>query len=314
MQTNNSEVSQDGLDLDLKELIQVLLQDKKKLIVISLLITISSMIFAFLSPNLYKAEVILAPAQSSQGDLSGALGQLGGLASVAGINIDNTEGNESKIAQEVMKSWSFIDEFISKNNLSVDLYAANGWNKNENVLLIDNGIFDVNSNKWLTKNENGIVGSPTSWTLFEEFTELLEISEDNKTGLVSVSIEHYSPYIAKQWLDLYIKAINFYMQQRRIGKVTNNIEYLEAQINKTNISEMQDAFYSIMEEQMKNKMLAEASPDYVFVAISPSMVPEEESQPWRILIIILGLFFGLVLSVFIVLGTHYMQKPQSKTL
>ena len=47
-------------------------------------------------------------------------------------------------------------------------------------------------------------------------------------------------------------------------------------------------FYTIIEEQTKNKMVAEASPDYAFVAVSPSMLPEEKSEPNRILICILG--------------------------
>ena len=54
------------------------------------------------------------------------------------------------------------------------------------------------------------------------------------------------------------------MQQRQVEKVTNNINYLQAQIEQTSIAEMQEVFYNIIEEQTKNKMLAEASPDYVF--------------------------------------------------
>ena len=55
---------------------------------------------------------------------------------------------------------------------------------------------------------------------------------------------------------------------------------------------MKEVFYTIIEEQTKNKMLAEASPDYVFVAVGPSMVPELNSQPKRALICILGTLLG----------------------
>jgi len=96
-----------------------------------------------------------------------------------------------------------------------------------------------------------------------------------------------------------------------MAKVTRNIEYLEAQIKKTNIAEMQEVFYTIIEEQIKSKMLAEASPDYAFVAVSPSMVPEEKSQPKRALICILGTLLGGMLSVLWVLVMHYGRKQQS---
>ena len=45
-------------------------------------------------PNQYKATALLAPAQSSGGGLSGALGQLGGLASLAGVSIGGGESSE----------------------------------------------------------------------------------------------------------------------------------------------------------------------------------------------------------------------------
>ena len=95
------------------------------------------------------------------------------------------------------------------------------------------------------------------------------------------------------------------MQTRQVAKVTSNIRYLEAQIAKTSIAEMREVFYTIIEEQTKNKMVAEASPDYAFVAVSPSMVPEEKSKPSRALICVLGTLLGGMLGVVIVLIRHY---------
>ena len=50
----------------------------------------------------------------------------------------------------------------------------------------------------------GELRPPTSWELFERFGEMLSVSQDKQSGLVSVSIEYYSPVLAKEWLDLYI--------------------------------------------------------------------------------------------------------------
>ena len=137
---------------------------------------------------------------------------------------------------------------------------------------------------------------------------MLIVSEDKKTGLVSVSIEYYSPLLAKQWLDMYLQAINEHMQRRQVEKVSRNIEYLEDQIAKTSIAEMQGVFYTIIEEQIKNKMLAEASPNYAFSVVSPSMVPEEKSQPKRALICVLGALLGGILSVLWVLVRYFLKS------
>lgn len=115
--------------------------------------------------------------------------------------------------------------------------------------------------------------------------------------LVRVSLEHYSPYIAKEWLDLYLKAINEHMQERQVTKVSNNIEYLKQQIDRTSMTEMQAVFYNIIEEQIKSKMLAEANPDYAFTPVNPSMIPEERSRPKRALLCIFITLVGGMISV-----------------
>ena len=295
-------------EIDLRELFGVLWAGKIKIIAITAVFAIASVIYALSVPNQYKATALLAPAQSDGGGLSGALGQLGGLASLAGVSLGGGEGGEAQIAQEIMKSWSYIESFIADKNIAVEVYAAEGWSKGSNKLQINDDVYDSENNQWLVENETGVVGPPSSWKLFNAFSKLLAVSEDKKSGLVSVSIEYYSPQIAKQWVDMYVEAVNQFMQQRQVDKVTKNITYLQEQIEKTSIAEMQEVFYTIIEEQTKNKMLAEASPEYVFVAVSPSMVPEEKSQPKRALICILGTLLGGMLSVLLVLIMHYARK------
>ena len=296
-------------EIDLRELFGVLWAGKIKIIAITAVFAIASVIYALSVPNQYKATALLAPAQSDGGGLSGALGQLGGLASLAGVSLGGGEGGEAQIAQEIMKSWSYIESFIADNNIAVEVYAAEGWNKLSNELVIDDDLYDTAQKSWLIEDDDtGELRPPTSWELFEVFQEKLSVSEDKKSGLVSVSIEYYSPQIAKQWVDMYVEAVNQFMQQRQVDKVTKNITYLQEQIEKTSIAEMQEVFYTIIEEQTKNKMLAEASPEYVFVAVSPSMVPEQKSQPKRALICILGTLLGGMLSVLLVLIMHYAKK------
>ena len=309
MENNTQTSDQYDDEIDLRELFSVLWAGKVKIIAITAVFAVASVIYALLMPNQYKASALLAPAQQESGGLSGALGQLGGLASLAGVSIGGGESSESQIAQEIMKSWSFVEGFIADNDLAVEVYAAEGWSRVSNQLKIDNDVYEVETKSWLVEDAHtGKEGPPTSWQLFEAFSDKLSVSEDKKSGLVSVSIEYYSPQIAKQWLDLYISAINKHMQARQVEKVSNNISYLEAQIGKTSIAEMREVFYTIIEEQTKNKMVAEASPDYAFVAVSPSMVPEEKSQPKRALICILGTLLGGMFSVLLVLVMHYARK------
>ena len=284
-------------EIDLRDLFTVLWAGKIKILAITTIFAIASVFYALSVPNQYKATALLAPAQYESAGLSGSLGQLGGLASLAGVNLNSGGSGETQMAKSIMVSWNFIEGFIKSNNLADELVAVEGWNQESNELQINKKVYDVKNQRWL-------VDKPTSWSLFKSFSSRLSVSETN-SGFLSISIEHYSPYLAKQLLDLYISAINKHMQELQVMKVNNNINYMQEQLKRTSIAEMQEVFYSIIEEQIKNKMLAEASPDYAFVAVNASMLPEEKSQPKRAIICIAITLFGGILSVLFILIHHY---------
>ena len=298
----------DESEVDLKELFGALWIAKFPIVVFTMLCALMSVWYAVSIPNQYKAEAVLAPAQQQSSGLSGALGQLGGLASLAGVSVGGSGVSESQIAQEIMESWSFVDQFIKDNQLEVAVFAVKGWDKSANLPRYDPDLYNSIDQQWLIEGDDGSLSGPSSWALFVTFSEKLTIVENNKTDLVTISIEHYSAQQAKQWLDMYVDAINHHMQLRQMVKVTSNIEYLQAQIEKTSIAEMKEVFYTIIQEQIKNKMLAEASPEYVFVAVSPSMVPEEKSQPKRAIICVLITFFGGVMAVGITMMLHITRR------
>lgn len=304
---NNKSINYDD-EIDLNDALKILWVDKFKIIFITTIVAMGSVIYSLSLPNQYKATALLAPAQSDGGGLSRSLGQLGGLASLAGVSIGAGESSESQIAQEIMRSWSFAESFIADNELAIEVYAAKGWNKVSDELQINRDVYDTATRRWLLEDATGNIGPPSSWQLYKKFSEMLSVFEDKKSGLVSVSIQHYSPQLAKDWVDMYVATINKYMQARQVEKVSNNIAYLEAQIKKTSIAEMREVFYTIIEEQTKNKMVAEASPDYAFVAVSPSMLPEEKSEPNRILICILGFIVGGMLSILLVFVNHLVRS------
>ncbi len=300
-------------EIDLRELFSVLWAGKKLILTITATFALVSVIYSLALPNQYQASTVMAPAQQESGGLAGALGQLGGLASLAGISIGESEGNEAQMAQEIMRSRSFVEAFIKNNSLEVEVFAADGWDSETNELSIDDDLYDLDSNTWVRNPPSGKPVQPSGWELYEEFLDRYTVTQDKKTGMITVSVEYYSPLYAKEWAEKLVDAINAHMQSRKLQQVNRNIQYLEAQIEKTAIADMREVFYTIIEEQMKSKMLAEASPEYVFETVSPAMVPEEKSQPKRALIFVLGTLLGSMLSVLWVLIQYYALNKNKQT-
>ena len=60
-------------------------------------------------------------------------------------------------------------------------------------------------------------------------------------------------------------------------------------------------FSSLLEEQMKSKMLAKVRHDYVFKVVDPAIAPDKKAKPQRALIIIIAGFLGGILGLIVVL-------------
>lgn len=300
----------DSDEIDLKELWQAIWSGKWLIVAVTSVFAIVSVIYALSLPNEYKSTVILSPASSTSGasGLSKLAGQFGGLASLAGINLGGGGAEDkSVVAMELMQTWGFLESFIVDNNIQVEVFAAEGWNRANNQLIIDDDLYDVEKKKWV-RDFNPAKGQkvePSGWELFEKFKDRISISQDKTSGLINLSVEYYSPTLAKQWTDKLVKAINAHLQKQDREEALKSIEYLKAQIQKTNVAEMQTVFYQLIEEQTKNLMLAEVSEEYVFKTLSPAKIAEEKSKPKRALIAILGFMLGGMLAVMIVLIRHF---------
>ncbi|KZZ35465.1 hypothetical protein A3756_15575 [Oleiphilus sp. HI0086] len=313
MEMDNKEYDQTGPKMeeqvDLRVLFRVLFQKKLIVILITLLFAIGSVLYALSVKNEYRASAVLVPVSNGGdgGGLSRLAGQFGGLASLAGMSIGGSSGvSKSVTAIEVMRTWGFAERFIATHGLEVEAFAATDWKKSTRKLVIDPELYDLEKEEWVrSKLDANLPDEPTSWELYVALSNRIFVSQDSKTGIVRIEAEHYSPDVAKRWVDLLVKEINSYMKLRDREDAQNSIAYLKQQINKTSIAEMRSIFYELIEEQTKKLMLAEVSEEYVFKTISEAKVPEQRIRPKRALIVIMGTFLGLILACTFVLIRHY---------
>ncbi|QFQ78777.1 Wzz/FepE/Etk N-terminal domain-containing protein [Vibrio harveyi] len=303
-----------GDDIDLRELFKAIWKGKWIILATTFVFAIGSVVYALSLPNIYKADVLLAPTESSNGGgLSQMASQLGGLAALAGVNFGGEESSQTELAVQVMKSRQFVNDFIEKHDLLVPLIAAKNWDLSQNKLIIDSEIYNDKVNKWLRKPV-GLRGStPTPQEAYDVFrNKILNISQDKESGLYILSVSHYSPYIAQQWAEWLVDDINQVMRKRAIDDATQNLNYLHSQLNKTSIADMQSAFYNLVEEQTKSLMLAEVQDEFVFKTIDPAVVPEVKSAPNRAFLCILATLIGSVIGCSIVMVIFAFKRSNNK--
>ncbi|MFQ6370353.1 Wzz/FepE/Etk N-terminal domain-containing protein [Shewanella sp. YIC-542] len=296
-------------EIDLRELFAVLWVGKKLIILITLLFAVSSVALALWMPNIYKSEVLLAPAEETQGGgLSGIASQFGGLASLAGINLGKSGTDKTALAMEVMKSRQFTSDFINNHHLLPDLMAVDKWNMSDNSITYDPDIYIAESQEWVREVKPPKQPKPSMQEAYKAFSEIFSVSSDKETGLVTVSIEHKSPFVAQQWLIWLITDINAVMKQRDVTEAERSTKYLQQQIEQTNVADIRAVLYKLVEEQVKTIMFAEVRDEYIFKTVDPAVVPEEKFKPKRALICVLGTLLGGMLAVFIVLVRYFVKK------
>ncbi|MGY0638612.1 MAG: GNVR domain-containing protein, partial [Paraglaciecola chathamensis] len=124
-------------------------------------------------------------------------------------------------------------------------------------------------------------------------------------------IQHYSPVVAKKWVDWLVQDINAEMKVRDKEEAESSIKYLQSQIAQTNIVEQKNLLYQLIEEQAKTLMFAEVREEYVFKTIDPAFVPEMKFKPKRALTVVVGVLLGGILSLVLVFIRHFRNSKQN---
>ena len=288
-------------EIDLLELWHVIWAGRYKIISISFVFAVLSVIYVLFLPNVYSSKVVLSYSETDSGGLGSLAKQYGGLASIAGIDIGGGDSSRIDQALAVLTSWPFLDAVIKKHQLKPQLTAVEGWDPMSNTLTYDTDKYDIDNMLWHMDDEVSL--EPSSFKTYEAFSKIINKSLDSKTGLVTLSVDYYSPQIAKSWVDLLVNEINVYFQKKDIKDAERNLNYLNLKIKETNITQMQEVLYSMVEQQTQTLMLAEANEYYLLTPIVKSMVPEEKASPRRALIVLIMTFLGGVFSVIYVLIT-----------
>ncbi|TMP47567.1 Wzz/FepE/Etk N-terminal domain-containing protein [Pseudoalteromonas sp. S1688] len=297
-------------EIDLRELFTAIWQGKWIIIAITTLFAVASVFYAINQPNIYKSEALLAPAEQDQrGGLGVLAGQFGGLASLAGVNLGSGGGvDKTQMALEVLKSRQFTGEFIKKHDVLPDLMAVKSWDRETNTIIYNEQVYNKAEKKWLREVKAPLKVEPSMQEAYKVFSQLVTANTNTENGMVTIAVEHVSPYIAQQWVNWLILDINSTMKQRDVVEANKSTQFLMNQLENTKIADIRTVLYKLVEEQAKTIMFANVRDEYVFKTIDPAIVPEQKFKPKRALICLLGVLLGGIFSTLLVLIRHFIKK------
>ncbi len=245
-------------------------------VVVTAIFAISGFAYTLLAREWYQADVVLIQADNK--GTSSTLGQLGNLASLAGINIGSV-GGKSPVPLAVLRSRDFAREFIQDEKLlQVIMFSK----------------VDAKTGKWIASDPKKQPDIRDAVTEFDKHVR--DVSEDKKTGLVTLSITWTDPETAAEWANVLVGRLNTRLRNQAIVEAEANIDYLQGQMASTSIPPLQQSIGKVLESEMEKLMLARGEEEFAFKIIDAATPPKKRQWPKGILIVVASAVFGALLA------------------
>lgn len=226
------------------------------------------LLYVLMVPATYHSEVTVTAAEKDGmlGSAGGGVSQLAGLASLAGVRL-GTAGGAEREARAILESRNLAEQFVARNKVADELYRKEK-------------------------------SPPSEWRVVNRFrNSVLSIQDDVRKGTITIVVEWHDATVAAKWANDYVAMANEIIRRRTLDESARNFDYLNAQLAKTNVVEMQKVLYSLIENETKTLMLANARQEYAFRVVDPAVAAERPARPKFALTLLLSVAFGLVVGV-----------------
>jgi uncharacterized protein involved in exopolysaccharide biosynthesis len=234
---------------------------------VAVLCTLLALFIALTATPLYRATVVVTEVKQNGLDSGGGLaGEFGGLASLAGINLEGAHPEN----EAVLRSRRLVEEFVKKPDVFPLLIAGE---KPERASL---------------------------WATVERFRKnVLDIQEDKLKGTTTVTIDWKDPEVARRWGNEFVGLANDLLRAKAVEDASRNVAYLTDQVEHTTSVEIQKVMYKLIEQESRSLMLAKGRTEYAFMTVDPAVKAEIRISPRRTLLVASGMVVGVFLGAFI---------------
>ena len=298
--------------IEISELMGIFWQNKRQLSYITILFLAIGIIYSLFLPNIYRSETILAPSQEQSG-LSSSMQGLSSLAGLAGLSLPENSATQADQAIETLVSKTFFINKVYPNIYLPDLMANPRWDPKNNIITYDNAIYNTKRQQWVRDVGFPYKVMPSAQEAHNYFLEkVLNVSKGKSNSFVTISIDHVSPHIARDWVELITKEINEKFRSRDHELALSSIKYLNNQISMTGVVEVRQALSDLLKNQIQTSMLTNANQYYVFSVLDPPIAPEIKNSPNRSLIVIFMGILGGITGLLIVSLRHFFWRDLKK--
>ena len=251
-------------EIDLKDLIIPIWNARKQILIFSAVCGILGGIIGFLTPATYTASSTFLPQTAQAG--GGLSGSLGGLASLAGINLNAPMSGGDippSMYATVLASEPFRKRILdAKIWVNGDLVTYRSYLENQPKSGISTlqeytiglpgkiiGLFSTNEEE-IKQTENEIKGlqplSNKEYGLLNSLYGKVSVVNDQKIGIIKISVVENDPIIAAQVTELTENVLKDWISEYKMKNAKAQYDFIEKQFNAK-----QNEFF-LIQEQLAN--------------------------------------------------------------
>lgn len=228
------------IKIDIAKLAQIVLADKRKMLIYCGIGAIAGIIFAFSIPRIYKSSVMLAPEETS----NGFSGNISSLASMVGMNMkfgDSGDAIYPEIYPDVLESTKFLVSLFpvkvtSKDGKIKDMPYAEYMERHQKeewwfypvtlaVRLIERLKGEQGSGS--KGNVDPVFITKKQYDLAKKISKNIDCHVDKKTNVISITLTDQDPKIALTMVDAVKTNLQDFITEYRTNKARNDEAYME---------------------------------------------------------------------------------------
>lgn len=246
--------------VDLSGLFEQLWKGRWRLTSASLLGAALAAVVAFATTPIYRATTVLIPVRADRSGLELPMtmlaGSLGGLADFSGLARGAGQQRVDE-ALAVLRSRQFTERFIREQGLLPTLIRRYSW-------------------LWWAGTE------PTAARAVRVFNEKVRVViQDPRTTLVTIHMDWDDPVRAADLADAQVDLLNAEMRSRALYEIDAALSRLQEELDRSAVLETRNAINRLVQAQINRRLLARATPEYVFRRISPAIEPDRTEDRIR---------------------------------
>jgi uncharacterized protein involved in exopolysaccharide biosynthesis len=266
-------------EIDLMALAHTIWDNRKTIWYSIAVAVVIGLMIAIFSPVKYTASATILPQAEGKTDLGG----LGGLASMAGINLGAMMGSASGIQPDlyprVINSYPFLNELVHQpfdfedEEQPISVYekvvkdsipGVGSTLKKYTIRLpwtIKNALFGNKDEEFVGDIQGKSAVDVTKLSQEEliaigSFSDVITVEVDNKNGLVSIATEMREPLLTAQVTQKTVELLQKYIIEYKTRQATQNLEFIEARL-KEKKAEFERAREALFEYRDGNRNIIE---------------------------------------------------------